>query len=299
MRVPATRSSRYADDGRFGAVKPTGEPEHGLGAYGLRLWGLDGLGSFLVRAPDSWTPLRLVCCAGPVAVSAERVGPRDAELLTATGASIHIDIDQCQAVFTAPLRPGLDEVVHPYLASVAAVTAFWRGCESFHAAVVAGRTGAWALVGERQAGKSSTLAALAAGGHEVVSDDMLVLRGMDACAGPRSIDLRPETAKALGVGVELGRIGTRERWRVHVGHTEAELPLRGWIFLEWSTSLERTTLRTSETLRRLLPQRGVRLPPPRPEALLELAELPGLLLRRPRDLVSLPATLTLIEEVIG
>ena len=279
-------------------MEATKEPAHGVGAYGLRLTGLAGLEPFLVPAPASWTPLRLACRAARVTLTAERVGLRRAELLTATGASIRIDLDRSGAVFTAPIRPTLDEIVHPYLASVAAVTAFWRGSESFHAAAVAGRTGAWALAGEREAGKSSTLASLAARGHEVVSDDMLVLSGTHACAGPRSIDLRPETARALGIGVELAKTGTRERWRVQVGHVEPELPLRGWIFLEWDTSLELTRLRTSETLQRLLPQRGIRLPPPRPAALLELAGLPGLLLRRPHDLASLPATLSLIEDAI-
>jgi hypothetical protein len=270
-----------------------------VGAYGLRLSGVDGLEPFFVQAPASWTPMTLVRRAARVTVTAERVGPRRAELLTATGASIHIDLDRGRAVFTAPLLPGVDEVLHPYLASVAAVTAFWRDCESFHAAAVAGRSGVWALVGEREAGKSSTLASLAVRGHEIVSDDMLVLNGAHACAGPRSIDLRPETAKALGIGVELRKTGARERWRVQVGQIEPELPFRGWIFLEWGTSLELTTLRTSDTLRRLLPQRGIRLPPSNPSALLELAELPGLLLHRPRDLASLPATLALIEDVIG
>ena len=232
-------------------------------------------------------------------LTAESVGPRRAELLSATGASICIDRDRGRVVFTAPIQPTLDEIVHPYLASVAAVMAFWRGSESFHAATIVGRTGAWALAGEREAGKSSTLASLAVRGHEVVADDMLVLSGTDACAGPRSIDLRPETARALGIGVELARTATRERWRVQTGDVEPALPLRGWIFLEWGASLELTNLRTSETLQRLLPQRGIRLPPPRPAALLELAELPGLLLRRPRDLASLPSTLSLIEDVIG
>lgn len=270
-----------------------------MGAYGLRLSGLSGLEPSLVPAPSSWTPLRLARRGGGVTVTAESVGPRSADLLSATGALISIDRERARAVFKAPIQPTLDEIIHPHLASVAAVMAFWGGSETFHAAAIAGRTGAWALAGEREAGKSSTLASLAVRGHQVVADDMLVLSGMDACAGPRSIDLRPETAKALGIGVELARMGTRERWRVQTGYVDPALPLQGWIFLEWGASLELTRIRTSETLQRLLPQRGIRLPPPRPAALLELAGLPGFLLRRPHDLASLPASLSRIEEVIG
>lgn len=277
-------------------MTPAGGATPPVGAYGLRLSGVEGSEHFLVTAPTTWEPFTLVRNEGTVDTTVEHVGPRRAELVAATGTSIRIDLDRSEVVFTAPTRPRLEEVIHPYLASVAAVTAFWRGCESFHAGAVAGDGGAWALAGERQAGKSSTLAWLATQGHALVCDDMLVLRGANVCAGPRSIDLRREATEALGIGTELGTIGTRERWRFQVGAVEPELPLRGFVFLEWGASVELTTLRHSEVLERLLPQRGIRLPPPRPADLLELARLPGLLLRRPTGLDSLPAAAGLIEE---
>ena len=67
----------------------------------------------------------------------------------------------------------------------AAVFARWRGLETLHGgAFVDDRGGAWAVLGDRGAGKSSLLAALALAGHEVVADDLLVLDGGDCFAGP-------------------------------------------------------------------------------------------------------------------
>lgn len=176
--------------------------------------------------------------------------------------------------------------------------AYWQGRESFHAGAVAVGDVAWGFVGERGAGKSATLAALSARGHTIVCDDMLVLDQTTALAGPRCIDLRQDAAKALGMGVPLGCIGTRERWRVEIAPVEPELELRGWIFLEWGAATEVASVSASERLGRLLAQRGTRLPPRDDTALLDVARLPGRLLRRPRAFRSLPETLDRLLEAI-
>ena len=266
------------------------------GAYGLRLSGVDGIERYLVDAPDSWTPIEVILRAGPVETEDGWIAPRRAEFVTLSGGLIHLDLDQAQAIVTAPVAPGAEEIVHPYLSSIGAMSAYLMGEECFHAGAVALDGGAWAIVGDREAGKSSTLASLAARGIPIVCDDMLVLRGRTALAGPRSIDLRRDAARALGLGDEIGVVGTRERWRLHVGPVEPELELCGWIFLEWGDELEMRPIPASERLERLLEARGALLPPTEPSALLEFAGLPGFALRRPHGLDSLQATLDAITE---
>jgi hypothetical protein len=269
------------------------------GAYGLRLSGVEGIEEFLVEAPDHWTPLELILRAGPVDMYSGWIAPRSAEFVTLSGNLIQLDLDRREAILTAPSMPRAEEVVHPYLSSIGAMTAHLMGQESFHAGAVKVEGSAWAIAGDREAGKSSTLASLAAHGFPVVCDDTLVLSAGKALAGPRSIDLRRDAADTLGLGDELGVVGTRERWRMHVEPIEPELELRGWVFLEWADELEITSLSTPETLSHLIPRRAVRLPPEQHTTLIDLARLPALLLRRPRGLDRLPATIEALAGAIS
>jgi hypothetical protein len=125
------------------------------------------------------------------------------------------------------------ELVHPHLAPGAAVLARWLGRETLHAGAVLAGGGAWAMLGDRESGKSSTLDWLAAHGHPVLADDLLVLDGSDVLAGPRCIDLRADAAQRLGAGEPLGVVGTRERWRLRLGPLASSAPLRGWGILDW------------------------------------------------------------------
>src|SRR6202041_3496235 len=89
-------------------------------------------------------------------------------------------------------------LAQPHLASAAAALGIWAGCQALHggAFVHAGR--AWALVGDKGAGKSTALAQLAAAGITVLADDLVICQKGTILAGPRSVDLRPEAALALG-----------------------------------------------------------------------------------------------------
>jgi hypothetical protein len=185
-----------------------------------------------------------------------------------------------------PVRP--DELVHPYLAPAAAVIARWMGRESMHAGAFAAGGQALGVVGTREAGKSSTLAWLAQAGVDVLCDDMLIVDGDAPVAGPRSIDLRADAAERLGAGEPIGMTGARERWRLRLGPTAGRPLLRGWVFLAWSDRVDVRALPAVERLPRLAAERGLRLPPARPEALLELTSLPAWELSRPRDWASLP-----------
>lgn len=270
-----------------------------LGAYGLRLTGIAEAAPLLVPAPPEWTPLRVVRGVGNADSELERVDSRRARLRMRNGGLIELERNPACARFLSPAPPRAAEIVHPYLASVAAVMTFWQGRESFHAGGFVSENGVWALLGGRGAGKSSMLAGLASRGAGIACDDLLVLNGGTVLAGPRTLDLRAEAAEQLGVGVQTGTIGARERWRVGIPPIESELPLRGLVFLAWGEEMGVTTLSPSERLERLLHHRGVRLPSPDPSALLELARLPGFELRRPRHWESLSEATDLLLAAIG
>lgn len=278
----------------------TTQSSQSRGAYGLRPSGVDGIEEQLVAAPATWAPLELILRAGPVETDEGWVASGRAEFVTLSGGLIELDLERGRAILTAPSLPGPDEVIHPYLSSLGAMAAYLTGEESFHAGAVVLGGGAWAIVGDRESGKSSTLASLAARGIPIVCDDMLVLHGGTALAGPRSVDLRADAAQTLGLGTTIGVVGTRERWRMQVPPIEAEHELKGWVFLEWGDELTITPVPASERVARLRHARGALLPPTDPARLLELARLPGIRLQRPRDLGFLAASLdALTEEIAG
>jgi hypothetical protein len=270
-----------------------------VGAYGLSVRGVGSARALLVPAERSWPCIELVSRIGDSSPDPyDRVSERRAELKLLEGGRILIEREEGRVVFTAPNPPRPEELVHPFLAPVAAVYAYWLGRESFHAGAFVAGDGVWALIGERGSGKSSTLAWLALHGYEVVCDDMLVLEGPNAFPAPRSVDLRPEAALALGAGEPIGLVGARERWRLTLGAVRRNLPLRGWIFLTWADRVDSVRVPAPERLMRLGANRGARLPVADPVYLVELAALPGWELRRPSDWHSLaPAAERLLETV--
>ena len=262
----------------------------GAGSYGFRIDGVPGARDVLVAAPPSWPPVGVAWreAVPGSAPAMDVVGPRSARLPVQTGGWTEIEREGPRIVFHLPDRPGDEELVHPYLAPGAAVLARWLGREAFHAGAVLAGGGAWAVLGDRESGKSSTLGWLATHGHAVLADDLLVLDGQDVLTGPRCIDLRADAAERLEAGEPLGVVGTRERWRLRLGPLAPSAPLRGWVLLDWGEDVAVEPVRGAERLTALIPHRSVRLEPPRAGALVELASLPVLRLRRPRRWDSLP-----------
>jgi hypothetical protein len=217
----------------------------------------------------------------------ERVTEEGARLRLRSGGEIVIDRGERSVLYRVPHPVRPDELVHPYLAPAAAVIARWMGRESMHAGAFALDGTALGVVGTREAGKSSTLGWLARSGVDVLCDDMLIGDGERPLAGPRSIDLRADAAQRLGAGEAIGMTGARERWRLRLGATAAAA-LRGWVFLAWGDRVAVRALPASERLPRLAAERALRLPPARPDALLDLTSLPAWELSRPRGWESLP-----------
>jgi hypothetical protein len=237
----------------------------------------------LVAARPDWPHIRLLSEVADPPVAAEWMNEDRAEVTLRTGGRLSVDRDAGVARFAIPRRLDDEELIHPYLAPVAAVLSHWHGRLSFHAGAFVAGGGVWGLVGDREVGKSSLLAWLALQGHQVVADDVLVLGDGTAYAGPRSIDLRRGTAERFGIGQALGVVGARPRWRVVLPDLESELPFRGWVFLAWGDRVEAEALSGSGRISRLMDNLTLRMAPTEPAALVELATLPAFELRRPRD----------------
>jgi hypothetical protein len=191
-------------------------------------------------------------------------------------------LEGCAATFVTADPPTSDALVHPHLAAAAAGRNRLLGRDVLHAGAVLVDGVAWALAGTNEAGKTTLLAALAALGQPVLSDDLLVLeRGM-AFAGPRCADLREPTPL---VGLAPPRpVRGGERWRILLPPAPASAPLAGFVFLAWDHAPPvLRTLGASERMRRLAPLRRWPFLPDRPTGLLDLATLPANELSRPHD----------------
>jgi hypothetical protein len=270
-----------------------------VGAYGLRLEGVGAARSLLVPADPNWPTLEIRSEVGsPPWRDSDVVSDSEAKLRLQTGGEIRMKRASGLVVFTMQRRLGEWEVVHPYLAPVAAVAGYWFDRESFHAGAFVVDGAAWGVLGVREAGKSTLLAGLALRGIAVVSDDMLILDGDMPFAAPRAIDLRPSAAHRLGVGEPLGVVGARERWRLRLGPVGDTAPLRGWIFPAWGDRVEAFGLSPHERIARLSAQRGLRLQARDPTRLLDLASLPAWELRRPRDWDDLDASTDLLLDLV-
>ncbi len=283
------------------SVSSVENPNPLLGAYGFRLSGIDAATELLARAEADWPELELCAITDDAPPPPyDRVFEDRAELILRSGGWVELDRVAARATYHLPHRVRDGDLLHPYLAPVAALAARWLGRESFHAGAVIVDGGAWALLGDKEAGKSSTLAHLALTGHTVLSDDVLVVRDGAAFAGPRCIDLRADPARRLGAGTPLGVVGMRERYRLELGPAPSVVPLRGFVTLGWGDELAVEQLRGSKRLLTLIPHRALLLESNAPADLLELSSLPFVQVRRPRGWRSLEETTErLLAELAG
>jgi hypothetical protein len=247
------------------------------GAYGLRLAGLTS-SALVSPVPESWPQVRLERLAidrrAPSLASADE---NVLETVFLNGSSVQADRRRATVTFFMPPEVEDDELVHPYLSPAAVQFAGWLGHTVFHSGAFVHDGGAWAVLGVRSGGKSTTLARLAQSSTPVLSDDILVLDGVNVLAGPRCIDLRPDAAKRLEESSSIVRGGDRRRFPLPA--IEPSLPIRGFFFLEWGEELAVRALRPSERLDLL--NRSCRPETASPASLLELARLPAWRLARP------------------
>ena len=273
-----------------------------VGAYGLRLTGLESASRNLVVALDSWPQLMIERVVGPCTVKQRYfVSDEWAEYCTLdqTGqvGGVRMDREPLTVRFTSPGGFSDAAVLHPALGLIAAVANRWSGRDVFHAGAFLTNKGAWAVLGTQEAGKSSLLGHLAAKGVGIVADDAVVVDedGL-ALAGPRCVDLREGAADWLGQGEDIGMVGARRRWRMHVPAVPAAVPLRGWIVPEWGDCIELEAVPAVLRLRLLYANRYLALPPRRPERVLDLVALPFVIFRRPRRWDSAEEAITVLMD---
>jgi hypothetical protein len=269
-------------------------------AYGYLIAGVDGGEMLAVGGAEAWPLLTVTTgiepCDGPRTVE---LGPDRARIDT-LGARLVLEREPVSLTVLARHRLPEADVVHPCLWPAAAVFARWRGLETLHGgAFVDDRGGAWAVLGDRGAGKSSLLAALALAGHEVVADDLLVLDGDDCFAGPRCVDLRPDAVAELGLGA-LPSVRSTERRRLVLAPCQGRFALRGCIYLEWGERVAAEALTPGEHLGLLTAQRRIAGMGANVEQLLGLSGLPAFRLRRPQARGCMDVTRdALIEAIRG
>jgi hypothetical protein len=274
-------------------------PTRPIGAYGLRLDVPEAARRLLGPAHSEWPLLTLRSQVGDGALEADRVSDRRAELRLHTGGSVVVDRDAGTVDYTTPRALGPEELVHPFLAPAAAIMAYWAGRPAVHAGafVLDGR--AWGVLGDREAGKSSLLAWLASAGHPIVTDDVLVVEGGRALPGPRSVDLREDAAKRLGVGRRLGTVGARDRWRLDVEAVDGAPELAGLVVLGWGDELRIEEVDGRERVALLQEHAAVRLPSKAPDAFLELVGLPARRFVRSRSWERMPDDVARLLEALS
>ena len=102
-----------------------------------------------------------------------------------------LDRSERSATFLLGSADDDGRIVHPLLTAAGVIFAWWHGLEALHAGAFTTPQGAWRCVGgQGEQGKSSMLARLALAGRPVLTDDLLIVNGKLALAGPRCLDLR-------------------------------------------------------------------------------------------------------------
>lgn len=253
-------------------------------AYGFRWAGLssEALG---VGGGDDWpaVSVKRTFTNGDEPTEVARVGEQTASIQTPAA---RLRLDRSSSTLEIRSADGIPvaDLVHPALWPAAAVFARWHGRETFHAGAVSfDGEGAWAILGERSAGKSSLLAILARHGVEVLGDDLLVVAGQRCFAGPRCIDLRPEAAAALSIERDTRLVRSTERRRLMLAPCHGEYTLRGFVQLSWGADVGFERLLPADRLPLLLDHRRVVGLGADFEHLLDLVALPAIRLIRPPD----------------
>jgi hypothetical protein len=223
---------------------------------------------------------------GGAAAEPSLLTDEEADLELIGGGRLKMSRGSGEAHYFLGARPSDEDLLHPYLAPAAALFWQWSGREAIHAGAFASDAGAVLILGDKEAGKSTTLGWLAAvGGITVLTDDLSVLDGAMVLAGPRSIDLRVEGV-VPGLSGHLVRSG--ERHRLRLSPAPSSLPLAGVVVLDWGDTVELTPVPFAERMAHLARQRTFPTLTANPVGLLELASAPMVTARRPRDLAGLP-----------
>ncbi len=269
------------------------------GAYGLHL-GNCASSRWLIAAPEDWRTVTVAEDARLTTMTPPELSGRDVSVVlegdlvriaTVTGWRLVLDLPARTATYRG-VGLASPELIHPGLAATAAIFSRSWGRSAWHAGgvVIGGR--AWAVVGAREAGKTTLLAAMARAGHAVVADDLLILDGAQVYAGPRCLDLREVIP-----GMPTTRVRDGVRHRVTLGPVPERVPFAGWVVLAWGDRPGLAPISAGQRLRHLAPAASWSIGPEDPLALLEAATAPCFLLTRPRQLSGIVESTALLQRL--
>ena len=203
------------------------------------------------------------------------------------------------AVVISPLLMSPREVVHPVMAFVGAVAAAWTGRSALHAAAVVVGGRAWLLVGRPGSGKSTFAVHARRRGLPVLCDDLAVVEGRTVFTGPRTADLREESARHWHLGDDALVHVVQPRWRQDLGPGPMEAELGGLVELRWGPELGVARLGASERIALLSEHDALGRGPGSPTGFLDLVQLPAFSLTRPRDLSGLDCAVDALLALVG
>jgi hypothetical protein len=250
------------------------------GFYGYRIDGLEEADHLLQDVEDTAPRLDVRLVNATPAQRIEVQDDRVAHIPLMDGAALDLDRSARSVLLTSPVPLPPEDAVHPWLVPAVSVFASWDGRTVLHAGVVVQDGRALAVVGAREAGKSTLMGRLATtrGDAEIYADDLMVTDGRRTWPGPRCIDLRPGSLVGLaGVDTTASRSGQRHRLRLPASSTGASLA--GIVFLGWADDLTAELLPATTVVRELVPQAAHSDGAP---GLLPLLGLPAWRLSRPR-----------------
>jgi hypothetical protein len=258
----------------------------GAYGFGLEYAGWDGALDDLVELDVDAPVVRLEWRHACPAVTFDASTDGYAAMGTRGATAFHVHRSPASVVFDIGVEPTPDALVHPIATVPLAIHARWRGDVTLHGGAFAAGGKAWALIGERHSGKSTTLGLLAQDGHAVVADDLVVVRDGQVWSGPHCVDLREDAAERLGPTRDLGDFGLRRRYRLSSPPAPACLPLGGFFLLDWHDGsdpvVERLPL--ADRVRTLYAlEYAALVGAADPEDVLELATAPAWRVSRPRD----------------
>jgi hypothetical protein len=270
------------------------------GVYGAAVHGLPGAEHLMRPAVDGWPVLRVVTARGARTLRADVVGEHEAAFSLEHGRlEVRLDRATTTASFTTEQDHPDEAYLHPFIARAATVLARWHHREAFHAGAFVLDGVAWAVLGAREAGKSTALAHAHLRGLPVLTDDVLVVDDGVVLPGPGSLDLREGTARHLRLGEPLGVVGSRERWRVALPGDLAPARLGGWVLPIWGEPTAVLPIPPQPRQALVASALFPRLPPEDPLRLLALGTLPAVAWRRPRDLTAADVALEVLLEALG
>lgn len=260
-----------------------------LGAYGFQLRGLDDAARWMQPQPGR-PALRVEVSSSTGGREASRVDAESADIALIGGGRLRASRHEPVLHYELPSLPSVADLLHPYLAPGAALFAKWSRLEALHAGAFLAPRGAVLLIGDKEAGKSTTLAWLAREQRVgVVADDMIVIQNGHALVGPRLIDMRIDEGSARD---DVVRDGTRRRLQLE--STSPSAPLAGTVVLEWGDDVSCIEVPPPERIGLLADSRMFPFLNGDPPELLDLVAKPMVRLRRPQAHGALPAVTELL-----